>query len=58
MHLLLISVDKNVHFSPKCQQKPMTLAESLGINISFDHSPFLRQQTQTDLNNFKVILNR
>ncbi|CAF1531030.1 unnamed protein product, partial [Rotaria sordida] len=35
------------------QQKPRTLAEALGINISFDTQPIFKQPPQTDLSNFK-----
>ncbi|CAF1216947.1 unnamed protein product [Rotaria sordida] len=35
------------------QQQPKTLAEALGINISFDTQPILKQPPQTDLSNFK-----
>ncbi|CAF3737764.1 unnamed protein product [Rotaria sp. Silwood1] len=35
------------------QQQPRTLAEALGINISFDPQPILKQSPQNDLSNFK-----
>ncbi|CAF4333387.1 unnamed protein product, partial [Rotaria sordida] len=36
------------------QQKSRTLAEALGINISFDTQSILKQPPQTDLSNFKL----
>ncbi|CAF3432372.1 unnamed protein product [Rotaria socialis] len=35
------------------QQQPKTLAETLGINVSFDSKPIFKQPPQTDFSNFK-----
>jgi hypothetical protein len=42
----------------KSRQQTTTLADALGLNISFDSQPTLHLQQQTNFNNFKVILNK